>query len=206
MAIADSAEALKQLKVLVIDDEKNIRATLSVCLESMGCEVPRWPRARRALAAVAQRPFDLVVSRSAAARTSGLDLLPKLLAESPDLAVVVLTAYATIETAVEAIQARGDRLSAQTLHARADPAPGQAIHRAAASCRSWPSSTSSCKQTVPEIDLDTHSPKMRAALEIIVRCGPDRFDRFAARRKRHRQRSAGPHAALAQPRGTNIRL
>ncbi len=95
-------------RVLVIDDEKNIRVTLSAYLEGMGCQVTGVATAEAALAALESRTFDLAFLDLRLKETSGLDLLPKLLALSPHLPIVMITAYATIETAVEAIK-RGAR-------------------------------------------------------------------------------------------------
>src|SRR4029453_3764123 len=93
-----------QLRVLVIDDDKNIRVTLGACLEDMGCEVRHAVSAEAALAALAERSFDLAFLDLRLGTASGLELLPRLLAESPGLSIVVVTAYATIDTAVRAIQ------------------------------------------------------------------------------------------------------
>jgi NtrC-family two-component system response regulator AlgB len=157
------------LRVLIIDDEKNIRATLTVCLESMGCEVRSAASPDEALAAVGQRPFDLVFLDLRLRETSGLDLLPKLLAESPGLGIVVLTAYATIETAVEALK-RGaiDYLPKPFTPEQIRHLVNQFTQRRQAEWR-LAEFDQQLKQTVPEIDLDTHSPKMRASLEVIVR-------------------------------------
>ncbi len=94
----------EKLKALVVDDEKNIRTTLSLCLEQMGCNVTAAPSAESALVALTQQPYDLAFLDLRLADTSGLDLVPKLLAEDPNLFVIIVTAYATIDTAVEAIR------------------------------------------------------------------------------------------------------
>ena len=47
------------LRVLVIDDDKNIRVTLRVCLEGLGCETREAANADAALTALAERPYDL---------------------------------------------------------------------------------------------------------------------------------------------------
>ncbi len=47
------------MRVLVVDDEKNIRATLAMCLESMGCDVAIASSPQSALAALAERTFDM---------------------------------------------------------------------------------------------------------------------------------------------------
>jgi two-component system, NtrC family, response regulator AlgB len=157
------------LRVLIIDDEKNIRVTLSVCLESMGCEVRVASTPDEALAALGQRPFDLVFLDLRLREASGLDLLPKLLAENPGLNVVVLTAYATIETAVEALK-RGaiDYLPKPFTPEQIRHLVNQFTERRQAQWR-LAEADQQLRQAVPEIDLATHSPKMRAALEIIVR-------------------------------------
>src|SRR6185436_18655134 len=93
-----------QLRVLIIDDEKNIRTTLSLCLEQIGCQVSSAASAESALLALAQQSCDLAFLDLRLGNTSGLDLIPKLLAENPTLMIVIMTAYATIDSAVEAIK------------------------------------------------------------------------------------------------------
>jgi NtrC-family two-component system response regulator AlgB len=90
--------------VLVIDDEKNIRTTLTTCLESMACQVTAVGSSSAALAALTRQSFDLVFLDLRLGQENGLDLLLQLLAEAPTLSVIVITAYATVDTAVEAIK------------------------------------------------------------------------------------------------------
>jgi NtrC-family two-component system response regulator AlgB len=92
------------LRILIVDDEKNIRTTLSVCLEGFGAEAVAVGTGEAALAATARQSFDLAFVDLALVGESGLDLVPKLLAESPGLGIVLITAFATIETAVEAMR------------------------------------------------------------------------------------------------------
>ena len=94
----------KGLRVLVVDDERNIRTTLAVCLEGEGCSVVQAATSAEALAAAAREPVDLAFLDLRLAQESGLDLLPKLVAACPGVAIVVVTAYATIDTAVEAMR------------------------------------------------------------------------------------------------------
>jgi NtrC-family two-component system response regulator AlgB len=95
-------------RVLVVDDEKNIRATVALCLEGEGCSVTAAASGEAALAAAEREAFEIAFVDLRLADESGLDLIPKLLALRPELAIVVITAYATIETAVEAMR-RGAR-------------------------------------------------------------------------------------------------
>jgi NtrC-family two-component system response regulator AlgB len=91
-------------RVLVIDDERNIRTTLGVCLEGMGCKVTGVSTADAALAAVERTAFEVCFLDLRLGPDDGMELLPRLLAARPELAVVVITAYATFDTAVEAIK------------------------------------------------------------------------------------------------------
>ena len=92
------------LHVLVIDDERNIRQTLAICLEGFGCKVEQVATAAAAVDAVHREPFDLAFCDLRLGTENGLDLLPRLLGERPGLDVVIITAYATIDTAVEAMR------------------------------------------------------------------------------------------------------
>jgi NtrC-family two-component system response regulator AlgB len=96
--------ASPRLRALVVDDEPNIRSTLSVCLESIGCEVHAAAGAREAVAIVERRPFDIAFLDVRLGTADGIALLPELLRAAPRLAVVVITAYASIESAVTAMQ------------------------------------------------------------------------------------------------------
>jgi NtrC-family two-component system response regulator AlgB len=157
------------LRVLVIDDEKNIRATLAMCLEGMGCEVTAVSSGQAALAALGRQSFDLGFLDLHLGETSGLELLPQLLAENPNLAVVVITAYATFDTAVEAIK-RGatDYLPKPFTPAQIRCLVEQIMERRELTYRVR-NLESRLREAVPEADLETQAPKMRAVLEVVER-------------------------------------
>ena len=157
------------LRVLVIDDEKNIRATVSLCLEGLGCTVTGVASAEAARAAVAAGAYDLAFLDLRLGDASGLDLLPELLARRPDLDVVIITAYATIDTAVEAMR-RGARdylpkpfTPAQIRHVVEQVADRQRLVRRVAELQS------ELATAAPEIDLDSAAPAMRAVLDVLSR-------------------------------------
>jgi len=158
---------LPPLAVLVIDDEKNIRATLALCLEDLGCTVTPAANAAAARAAVARRAFDLAFLDLRLGDDNGLELLPELLARRPSLPVVVITAYATIDTAVEAIR-RGafDYLPkpfspAQIRHVVEQIAARTALVRRVADLEQQ------LDDAAPDVELDSAAPAMRAALDMI---------------------------------------
>jgi NtrC-family two-component system response regulator AlgB len=92
------------LSVLVVDDERHIRSTLRACIEGEGHAVTTVDSASHALAAAEEDSFDIALLDLRLGTKSGLDLLPALLGRMPWLKVIVITAYATIESVVEAMR------------------------------------------------------------------------------------------------------
>jgi NtrC-family two-component system response regulator AlgB len=92
------------LNVLIVDDEINIRKTLSYCLETEGHSVFAVAGSQEAMREAKRRSFDIAFIDLRLEGESGMDLIAPLLAESPWMKVVVITANATIETAVEAMR------------------------------------------------------------------------------------------------------
>jgi NtrC-family two-component system response regulator AlgB len=90
--------------ILVVDDEPNIRRTLSLQLEGRGHRVRTAGSVEEAQREAAGRRFDVALIDLRLGTGSGLDLLTWLRAEDPALKTVVITAYASIETAVEAMK------------------------------------------------------------------------------------------------------
>ena len=92
------------MRILVVDDEKNIRRTMTMALESMEHAVACASNSATALAELRKASFDVVLLDLKLSSESGLDVLEEILRISPQAAVVVVTAYASIETAVEAMR------------------------------------------------------------------------------------------------------
>jgi NtrC-family two-component system response regulator AlgB len=90
--------------ILVVDDEPNIRRTLSLQLEGRGHRVRTAASVEEAQREATGRRFDVALIDLRLGTGSGLDLLTWLRAEDPALKTVVITAYASIETAVEAMK------------------------------------------------------------------------------------------------------
>jgi NtrC-family two-component system response regulator AlgB len=93
-----------ELSILIIDDETNIRKTMSLCLEAEGHSVAAVSNFDDALSEVSRRAFDLAFVDLRLGTASGLDLIPLLRAQAPWLKIIVITAYASIDTAVEAMR------------------------------------------------------------------------------------------------------
>jgi NtrC-family two-component system response regulator AlgB len=157
------------LRVLVIDDERNIRQALGMCLEGFGCKVEQVATGAAALDALRREPFDLAFCDLKLASESGLDLLPRLLGERPGLDVVIITAYATVDTAVEAMR-RGakDYLPKPFTPPQIRHLVDRARERRALS-RRLGDLQARLEEAAPEARLETASPRMQAVLEIVAR-------------------------------------
>src|SRR5581483_8639003 len=90
--------------VLIIDDEAAIRESLQTLLELEGFEVECAVNAEEGLSRIGERSFDLVLLDLALPDRNGLDLLADLRTSNPQLSVIMITAYGTVENAVRAMQ------------------------------------------------------------------------------------------------------
>jgi len=90
--------------VLIIDDEAEIRESLQTLLEFEGYEVEAAANGAQGLSKLGDRPFDLVLLDLALPDRNGLELLPEIRALDPQISVIMITAYGTVEDAVRAMQ------------------------------------------------------------------------------------------------------
>jgi NtrC-family two-component system response regulator AlgB len=92
------------MHILIIDDEPSLRRTLRFALETMKHRVAEAADRTQAMELLGHRQFDVAFLDLRLGSTQGLDILPDMFRLSPGLDVVVITAYATIDTAVEAMR------------------------------------------------------------------------------------------------------
>ena len=91
-------------RVLVVDDEPTIREILCDFLRMEGFVVHDAPNGRAALEVLAERPFNLVISDLKMPEMGGLELLEAVRVQHPELVVVLMTGYGTVETALHAMK------------------------------------------------------------------------------------------------------
>src|SRR3989440_55044 len=91
--------------VLIIDDEVGIRESLQTLLELEGYDVETAANGEQGIARLGERSFDLVLLDLALPDRNGIDLLAEIRAHAPQLSVIMMTAYGTVENAVKAMQA-----------------------------------------------------------------------------------------------------
>jgi NtrC-family two-component system response regulator AlgB len=92
------------LNILIVDDEANIRKTLAYCLEAEGHKVIAVSNPADAAEEARRRSFDLAFLDLKLGDKNGMKLIPVLLSDSPWIKIAVITAYASIESAVEAMR------------------------------------------------------------------------------------------------------
>jgi NtrC-family two-component system response regulator AlgB len=160
------------MNLLLIDDEASLRRTLRLTLESMGHRVTEAPSGMQALRLLQGERFDVAFLDLRLGREEGMEQLPSLLRAAPEMAVVVMTAYASIDTAVEAMR-RGafdylpkpftpDQLRVVLDRWRLVHGLKNRVADLEAQVR----------EGQPETDLTTEEPAVRAALDVAFRVAP----------------------------------
>ncbi len=97
--------SLPAASILVVDDEASIRESLEVLLSLENYSVKTAANGEEGLRMLDQASFDLVLLDLALPGQSGIELLPQFKERQPDLPVIMITAYGTVDNVVEAIRA-----------------------------------------------------------------------------------------------------
>ncbi|MGE5700659.1 MAG: sigma-54-dependent transcriptional regulator [Deltaproteobacteria bacterium] len=165
-------KVIPPLHILVVDDEANIRKTLSVCLETEGHHVVSVGNFQDAVSESSRRSFDLAFVDLRLGTASGLDLIPALSASSPWLKIIVITAYASIDTAVEAMR----RGATDYIPKPFTPAQVTLAVRKMAEVRSMEQKIAALQEDLgraaPEADFASNSLLMQRALNMARQVAP----------------------------------
>src|SRR5271170_3010377 len=92
-------------RILIIDDEAGIRESLEVLLSLEGYTIDTAPDGEAGLNALGQRSYDLVLLDLALPGMNGIEVLGQIRERYPDLPVIMITAYGTVNNVVDAIRA-----------------------------------------------------------------------------------------------------
>ena len=96
--------AQQKSRILIVDDQRNMRTTTALMLRQEGYEVAEVESGEAALSRLLVEPFDLVLTDLKMAPLDGLAVLRGALEISPSTQVMVMTGYGTVESAVDAMQ------------------------------------------------------------------------------------------------------
>src|SRR5512143_2764111 len=100
----DPAGAGPAGRILIVDDDEPVAKAVATMASRFGHETVTATSVDEAVARLAERPFDVVLTDLVMGERGGLDLLRHVQAETPDVPVVVITGQATIDSAMEAIK------------------------------------------------------------------------------------------------------
>lgn len=160
------------LHILIVDDEQNIRKTLGVYLEAEGHTVVSVGNFKDAVTENSLKSFDMAFVDLRLGMDNGLELIPVLLAESPWIKVVVITAYASIDTAVEAIK----RGATDYIPKPFTPAQVKLAVQKVSEVRTLEQRinvlTRDLNSTNPDIDFTSQSPAMLRVMELTRQIAP----------------------------------
>jgi two-component system, NtrC family, response regulator AlgB len=166
LAMVEPNNAAGPLTILIVDDEVNIRKTLTICLETRGHKVVAVSNFQDALAEASRGSFDLAFVDLRLGADDGMDLIPLLLAQTPWLKVVVITAYSSIGTAVEAMR----RGATDYIPKPFTPAQVNLAVSKIASVRLLEQKVTALEdelgRSVPEADFSSTNPSMQRAVNL----------------------------------------
>jgi len=93
-------------QIVVIDDEKIVCSMVQRILAQEGYEVETFTDSPQALERIKEKKFDLVITDLKMENIDGMDILKEVNQRYPEAKVIMLTAYATLDAAIEAIRER----------------------------------------------------------------------------------------------------
>jgi len=91
-------------KILIVEDDETLRNVMQLQLKKLGYEAAVAPNAEQAIDILQKSPQNLIITDLNLPGISGLELLKRVRSEYPDTAAIVMTAYGTIQSAVEAMR------------------------------------------------------------------------------------------------------
>jgi DNA-binding response OmpR family regulator len=95
---------MKEKSILIVDDEKNIRLTLSQALETLDVQTDTAADGGEALIKLKEKEFALILLDLKMPGMDGMEVLRRVREIRPDIRIIILTAYGTVELAVEAMK------------------------------------------------------------------------------------------------------
>ena len=191
-----------QGKLLIVDDELSVRDSLGKWFREEGYEIGTAESASDALTRMAENKWDLALLDIKMRGTDGIELQRRLHEMDPELIVIMMTGYASVETAVAALKNGAYDYVSKPL----DPDEIAHLVKKALAHKRAEKENVRLRETVAEItrpgDLVGQSPAHAQSLRCHRNCRPDRCERSDHGRERYGKRTCGTrhsrrqHAAL----------
>jgi two-component system, NtrC family, response regulator AlgB len=160
------------MRVLIIDDEKSIRSSTSAALRAEGHQGDMADSSMVALIKLQEEAYDLVFLDLRLGDEDGLDVLQEIKRSQPNVVVVVFTAYASVSSAVAAMQ----RGAFDYLEKPFTPEQLRQILGRVEKQRKLETKIIELQQEIdqqnPAIDFSSEDPPMRNAIDILFRAAP----------------------------------
>jgi NtrC-family two-component system response regulator AlgB len=158
--------------LLVIDDEASLRRTLRTALETMGHSVTEAVNRAQVLEAISRQKFDLAFLDLRLGKENGLTLLPELVHAVPGLHVVIITAHASVGSAIEALR----KGAFDYLPKPFTPNELRVVLDRSALVRGLKNRVAALEEQVgllpPDVELDTEEPAVRKVLDVAFQVAP----------------------------------
>src|SRR5438445_12726215 len=97
-------ETIVNEKILIVDDDDGVRAVLGQSLQDAGHRVSSAESGEKAIASVREEAFDLIILDMVLPRVDGMAVLKDITALRPEMPVIMITGYASVETAIKAMK------------------------------------------------------------------------------------------------------
>lgn len=160
------------MRILIIDDERNILKATSLAVEAEGHEAHTVEAGHVAIAKLKEDCFDAVFLDLRLDREDGLQVLNQILRVCPELPVIVFTAYASIDTAVEAMR----RGAFDYVPKPFTPELIRQVLRKIAKKRKLEGRVAELESKIsheaPSIDLTTEEPSVQKVLDVVFTAAP----------------------------------
>jgi len=196
---------------LIIDDDPGIRQSIRLCLESDNARVLGVGTSSGAIEALERSRFDVVFLDLWLQSESGLAVLPEILRQQPGIGVIVITAYATFESAVEAMRKGAVDYLPKPFTPEQVRSAAKRVVAANVLKRQLSELQDRLDETEGEISFDTRSPAYSAFLQPALRAaGSDAVvllrgesgtgkTVFARWMRQHSRRADGPFVTVHCP-------
>ena len=153
-------------KILVVDDEKSMRELLTLMLKREGYRVVSAESAERAGDLIEREAYDLVISDISMPGASGIDLLRRVRESGLDTPVILITAFGSKETAIEALQLGAFDYFEKPFNIEDVK---NRVRNALDRARLVEENAFLRRELKGKYRLDGHSPRMREVLDLIPR-------------------------------------
>ncbi len=156
-------------RVLVVDDDRTDRDSLAATLRTIGCRVDTAENREGTLGRARGEPYDIAFIDLMLGEQSGVDLVPALLAANPNLQIIVITAFGSIDTAVQAVKAGASEYVQKPIDSRQIKTLVQRIGEERRIAISMSAFERSGGGRGDALILTSRTPSMQAALAVVQR-------------------------------------